>query len=225
MITVMDSGESLRKIRLLLLLLQTVVCNTRDFMEILNFLQSRQSMSAKHLGPPVPSEEQLAEIFQAAVTAPDHGSLRPWRFIIIEGEARKKLGDAFAEATKRREPDAAEEVIEAARSKPLRSPMIIAVCAIVQEDVSNVPVVEQVVSAGIAAHNIMMALNAMKFGSIMLTGVNAYDPMVKQELGLENKDRIVGFIYTGTPTSRIPFKSRPQYQNFITRYAPDSWGR
>jgi nitroreductase len=191
-------------------------------MEILNFLQSRRSMSAKHLGQPVPNEEQLAEIFQAAVTAPDHGSLRPWRFIVIEGEARKKLGDAFAEATRRREPDASEEAIENARSKPLRSPMIIAVCAIIRQDNPKVPVVEQVVSAGIAAHNIIMGLNAMNFGSILLTGANAYDPMVKQELGLEEKDSIVGFVYTGTPTSRIPVKSRPQYYNFVDHYTPKS---
>ena len=193
-------------------------------MEILNFLQSRQSMSAKHLGPPVPNEEQLAEIFQAAVTAPDHGNLRPWRFIIIEGEARNKLGDIFAVATRRREPDASEEVIEIARSKPLRSPMIIAVCAIIQEDNPKIPVVEQIVSAGIAAHNIMISLNAMNFGSIMLTGANAYDPKVKNELGLEEKDSIVGFVYTGTPTSRIPFKRRPQYQNFVAHYTPNSSG-
>ena len=62
----------------------------------------------------------------------------------------------------------------------------------------------------------------MNFGSILLTGANAYDPMVKQELGLEEKDSIVGFVYTGTPTSRIPVKSRPQYYNFVDHYTPKS---
>ena len=191
-------------------------------MEILEFLQSRQSIPAKMLTDPVPSQAQLGEIFQAAVAAPDHGKLQPWRFIIIEGEARHQLGDTFVRATQLREPDAHEERLEAIRSKPLRSPMIIAVCAIIEPDHPKTPEVEQIISAACAAHSVMMGLNALHFGAIMLTGPNAHDNTVKKELGLAARDVIVGFIYTGTQIDRLPAKSRPDYQAFLEYYTPNA---
>ena len=191
-------------------------------MEILEFLQSRQSIPAKMLAEPVPTQGQLGEILQAAVVAPDHGKLQPWRFIIIEGEARNQLGDTFARATKMREPDAHQEKLDAIRSKPLRSPMIIAICAIIQPDHPKAPEVEQIISAACAAHSVMMGLNALNFGAIMLTGPNAHDNMVKKELGLEEKDIIVGFIYTGTQIDSLPTKIRPDYQEFLEYYTPNA---
>ncbi|MBF0278050.1 MAG: nitroreductase family protein [SAR324 cluster bacterium] len=191
-------------------------------MDILNFLTARNSIAANKLIEPAPTSEQLGQIFQAAVSAPDHGRIHPWRFIVIEGDARKKLGDVFVRATKLREPDAYEGMLETLRSKPLRSPMIIAVCAIVEENHPKAPEVEQIISAGCAAHSLMMALNALNFGAILLTGPNAHDNLVKKELGLEEKDVIVGFVYTGTPEGEQPSKTRPDYQQFVEYFNPES---
>src|ERR1700761_8759734 len=85
--------------------------------------------SVKLLGEPGPDDEQLKIIFEAAVRAPDHGKLRPWRFFVIRGEARKRLSELFVEGLKRREPGANEDLIEKEREKPLRAPVTIAVVA------------------------------------------------------------------------------------------------
>ena len=74
----------------------------------------------------------------------------------------------------------------------------------------KIPEIEQMLSAGAAAHNVLLASNALGFGSIWLTGANAYDPYACDELGLEENERIIGFIYIGTPTIEIPPRPIPE---------------
>lgn len=185
-------------------------------MKALEALLSRQSARALSLKDPVPKGEDLAEILQAGMTAPDHGALRPWRFKIIEGAAREKLGDVFAEALILREPNSDQAALDSIRSKPLRSPMIIAVCAEIVDDHPKVPPVEQVVAAACAAQNIITAAHAKGYGAIMLSGWPAYDDHVKGALGLARKDAIVTFIYVGTPDGSSPVKDRASHEGFTS---------
>lgn len=184
----------------------------------LEFLQQRTSIPAKLLVEPAPDATQLREIIKAAVAAPDHGALRPWRFIVVEGDARKKLGDIFAKATHAREPDMDEEKVERQRLKPLRSPMILTVVCSITENHPKTPEVEQLLSAGAAAQQAMLAANALGFGAIWLTGPNAFDEQVKTALGVETKDRIVGFLYLGTSSISRPQVRRPDPDDFL-----ESW--
>ncbi|WP_425404139.1 nitroreductase family protein [Hwanghaeella sp.] len=183
-------------------------------MNALEAILSRQSARAVTLKDPVPSGEDLAEILQAGMTAPDHGALRPWRFKIIEGDARARLGDVFAEALILREPNSDKAALDSIRTKPLRSPMIIAVCAEITENHPKVPPVEQVVAAACAAQNVITAAHAKGYGAIMLSGWPAYDDHVKNALGLSRKDAIVTFIYMGTPDGTSPVKERPGHEAF-----------
>ncbi len=185
-------------------------------MQALEALYSRQSARAVTLSTPVPAGEDLAQILQAGMSAPDHGSLRPWRYMIIEGDARERLGDVFAEALSKRDPGADEAALDAIRSKPLRSPMIIAVCADVVEDHPKVPAIEQVVTAACAAQNVITAAHAKGYGAIMLSGWPAYDDHVKNALGLAPKDAIVTFIYMGTPNGDSPVKERPNHIEYTS---------
>ncbi len=189
-------------------------------MKILEFLQNRTSIPAKLLQDPAPGKNEIRQMIKAALAAPDHAALRPWKFIIIEGEAREKLGDLFVTASRNREPDLDREKLERQRDKPMRSPVIIAVTAKITENHPKTPVVEQVLSAGAAAQQILLAANALGYGSIWLTGPNAEDVSVKKALGLEEQDRIVGFIYLGT--SRIPKPNiiRPDVDEYMEYWNP-----
>lgn len=182
----------------------------------LEAILSRQSARAVTLKDPAPAGEDLAEILQAGMSAPDHGALRPWRFKIIEGEARERLGDIFAEALILREPNSDQAARDSIRSKPLRSPLIVAVCAEITEDHPKVPPIEQIVSAACAAQNVITAAHAKGYGAIMLSGWPAYDDHVKHALGLNRKDAIVTFIYMGTPDGSGPVKERPGHEAFTS---------
>lgn len=157
-------------------------------------------VSATELEEPGPDEAEEAKILAAALRAPDHGRLRPTRFVSIRGETRARFGEILAEALKRRNPRATPDLIERERQKAFRSPLIIVVAA---RFVSNVkiPAVEQLLSAGAAAQNVLIACHALGFGAVWKTGDAAYDDSVKEALGLKTSDAIVAFLYIGTSKS------------------------
>jgi nitroreductase len=170
---------------------------------------TRVSVPAKQLTDPAPEGPDLDTILEAAVRAPDHGGLRPWRFVLIRGRARECLGDVLAEAFRRREPDADQALVERQRAKPLRSPLIVTVVAHVDRAHPKVPEIEQVLAAGAAIENMLVAAHALGYGAIWLTGDGAYDRAVADALGLGLDERIVGFVYLGSPSGESPHPERP----------------
>ena len=149
--------------------------------------------------------------------APDHGRLRPWRFIAIRGEALNRFGDVLADTLQARSPAATPDMLVRERAKALRAPLIVAVAAHVQRG-GKIPEIEQVLSSGAAAQNIMLAAHAMGYGAMWKTGDPAYDPRVKQALGLDADDAIVAFIYLGTNTGGPRPTPRPTAQEFLTEW-------
>jgi nitroreductase len=137
-------------------------------------------------------------MLDAAMRAPDHGKLRPWRFLVLRGDARARFGALMAESLKRRDPTAPPPLLEKERVKPLRAPLIVVVAAEIVEG-HKIPAVEQLLAAGAAAQNLQLAAHALGFGAVWRTGAPAYDPFVKQALGFKVSDAIVGFMYLGTP--------------------------
>jgi nitroreductase len=163
-------------------------------MDALEALHTRSS--SPRLGGDPPAPAMLEKIFQAALRAPDHALLRPWRFLTIEGDARLKLGDLFAQAATLKDPEAAEAAVEKARGKPLRAPLIVVIIAKPTEHPS-VPAIEQVISAGTAAHGMLVAAHSLGVGAMWRTGGMAYHPHVMAGLGLGIDEQIVGFLYMG----------------------------
>lgn len=179
-------------------------------------LLSRQSVPPRLVDGPAPSQADIDDMLAAAVCAPDHGAIRPWRFHVIQGEALNRLGDLFVEALRKRDPDAPREAIEKEQGRPLRAPLIIAACAKIDQSRSNIPAVEQIVAVATASQNILLAAHDKGYGAMMLTGLNARDPHIKAAFGLEGPDEIVGFIYIGTPSGPAFEKERPDPAAFTT---------
>ncbi len=182
---------------------------------MINTLLSRASVKA--LGEPGPDDAQLRTIFEAAMRAPDHGKLRPWRFFVIRGEARSRLSELFVEGVKRREPEATEAQIEKERGKPLSAPVTIAVVAKTVAG-HKVPEIEQLLSAGAAAMNILNAIHALGFAAKWVTGANCYDAEFRRQFGLEAADQLIGFIHTGTPAANTPPPERPDPAQFVVEW-------
>ena len=180
-------------------------------------LLERHSTPAKALVEPAPDDKQLRLILKTALSAPDHGRLHPYRFISIRGEARRRLSEVFGEATRQREPDVEPAYLEKQKDKPLRSPLILVVVASIIES-PKIPEIEQMLAAGAAAHNVLLAANALGFGSIWLTGANAYDDHVRAELGIAGNEHIIGFIYLGTPAIDIPPRPIPEVSTHLTNW-------
>ena len=184
-------------------------------MDALTALTTRVSPAA--LDAPGPSDDALQKILEAAVAAPDHGRMRPWRFILIEGAAREKFGALLAQSLSRREPTAPAGKLEAERKKALRAPLIVVVAASVQPH-AKVPEIEQLVAVGAAAQNMLVAAYALGFGGFWRTGAIAYDAAMKHALGLTDTDAIIGFLYLGT--TKTPGQPRQTDIASVTRRWP-----
>ncbi len=170
-------------------------------MDAIEALLTRKSTAL--LEGPAPEGDDLQTILKAALRAPDHACLRPWRIILFQDDARNELGEIYAEALKKKYPEVQEAAIEKELKKPLRAPLVIAVIAKIQ-DHPKIPQSEQLLSAGAAAQNIMLAAHALGFGGIWRSGDVCFDETVKTRLGATGLDEIIGFLYLGTPKSHPP---------------------
>jgi nitroreductase len=182
---------------------------------VIDTLLSRASV--KLVGEPGPSDADLRLIFEAAVRAPDHGKLRPWRFFVIRGDARQELSDLFVAGILRREPGATVAQIVKEREKPLLAPLMIAV---ITKTVlgHKVPPIEQMLSAGAAAMNILNAIHELGFAARWVTGANCYDLVFKRDFGLDEADQLVGFIHVGTPLESLRVPERPDPGQFVIEW-------
>jgi len=165
-------------------------------MDALSALHGR--VSCPRLIDPAPQGETLRNIQKAAFRAADHARMRPWRFLILEGDSRDKLGELFIKAAfSKTEELITDKQKQRIASKPLRAPMIMVVIASLKQN-PKVPDIEQVISAGAAAQNMITAAYAQGVGAIWRTGDVAYDQVVMDGLGLSENEQIVGFLYLGT---------------------------
>lgn len=187
-------------------------------MDIVEFLKARGSTPWRVLGAPGPSEQEIQDFLEAAVAAPDHGAIRPWRFFVVRGEAREAMGEVFTAALLKRKPDADEATIEKDRDRMRRVPLLIVVAASITENHPKVPPSEQIVAAGLAAQGILLAAQAKGYGGVILTGDHAYDPQVRAALGLKDKDQIVAFLYIGTPEGKQRPKKRQPVEKFTREW-------
>lgn len=172
--------------------------------EILN----RVSTPARKLVAPGPTADEIGRIVSAGLSAPDHGGLRPWRFIHIPDAQRAALGDVFAAI--------ATDNPERAREKAMNAPCVIAVVARLAPDNPNVPVREQYASVGAAIAQMLLAANLLGFGAIMLSGARCQDPRLMTALGLEGNEELMGFLSVGTVSEPPKSKPRPALGDHLT---------
>lgn len=187
-------------------------------MDALDALINRVSVA--RLGEPAPTPEQRELLFRAALRAPDHGQLRPWRFLTVEGEAREALGELFARAELARDAQAPTAVLDKVRAMPLRAPLLVVVIGCLSEH-PKVPDSEQLLSAGCAAHGILLAAHALGLGAIWRTGALSHDATVHAGLGLAANERLLGFIYTGTPQNERRSPSPLDPAEFVANWTSD----
>ncbi len=183
--------------------------------EILQFLQQRNS--APKLTEPGPSTEELEQIFRAALRVPDHAWIRPWRFITITGERRQDFGELLEQCLVQRSPDADDAARTKARNSSLRAPLMVAVVVNISEH-PKVPPLEQRLSAGCAAHAILLATEASGFAGIWRTGAASLDRAVMTGLGLAPSEEIIGFLYLGTRAGAAKFIPARDTADFVSTW-------
>jgi nitroreductase len=165
-------------------------------MDLFEAIETRSS--AARLTGPGPNAEQLDRLMRAAAHAPDHGRLKPWRFIILDGPDRVLFAKAAAAAKRARVPAMTDEQMALEQEKFVRSPVIVLAACVLERSKTKVPEIEQVIAVGAAVENLFLAAHALGFGVMWKTGAAAYDPAVKAVVGLRPDDHIVAILHLGT---------------------------
>jgi nitroreductase len=187
--------------------------------DALDLLKTRKSISAPFLAAPPPSDAQLAEILTIASRVPDHGKLTPWRFILFKGDAGRKAGEALAKLYAAKNPEADETKLEEERKRLAQAPLVVAVVSRAAPH-PKIPEIEQLLSAGNAAMNVVLASHALGYAAQWTTGWIAYDEEAGRILGLHPGERFVGFVHIGTPTAPPTDRPRPIIADVVSEWRP-----
>jgi nitroreductase len=186
--------------------------------DAIELLLSRRSGSAKAMTGPGPSDEQLQTILTAAARVPDHGKLFPWRFIVFEGDARRRMGELLAQALSESEPQqATPERLEQERQRFLRAPVVVAVISRTREAIP-IPEWEQILSAGAVCQTMLIAAHALGFVANWLTEWCAFNPLVKDHIGLKSGERVAGFVYIGSSAVALEERVRPDLAKIVSHF-------
>ena len=181
------------------------------------FLTRRRSVKPDKLAEPGPTGEELTQILTAGSRVPDHKKLAPWRFIVFEGDARRRAGEIFATACQSEEKEPPSHVrLDTERGRFLRAPLVVAAVSSLKG--SKAPEWEQVLSAGALCYNTCLAANALGFGTCWITEWMAYSPTVKNALGLSADERIAGFLYIGRVSEKPEERERPELAQIVSYF-------
>jgi nitroreductase len=185
--------------------------------ETLNLLRTRRSVAPHLLGEPGPTAAELNDLLTIAARVPDHGRLTPWRFIVLEGEARHRIGEVIAAAYRADQPSADEARVAAERERLARAPLVVAVVSRAAPNV-KIPEWEQTLSAGAVCMSLVISANAMGFGTSWLTEWFGFDRRVLDALGLAPDETIAGFVHIGRVTTPPVERPRPVLADLVTRF-------
>ena len=184
---------------------------------VIDFLKNRRSVKPREMRGSGPSPAEIETILTIGARVPDHGKLAPWRFIVFQGDARLRAGDAIAQVFAKVNPDASTEEVDKQRGALSEAPLVIAVVSITREH-PKVPAWEQQLSAGAACMNIVTAAAAMGYAANWLTGWFAFDRDALAALGVAPNEKIAGFIHIGGLAQKPEDRPRPSVSDLVTRF-------
>ncbi|MEM7535677.1 MAG: nitroreductase [Chloroflexota bacterium] len=185
--------------------------------ETIELLLTRRSVVAKNQCEPGPTAVELETLLRCATRVPDHAKLTPWRIQVVQGEARERLGDIFAEVFQQNNTDASEDRVTFERQRPLRSPLVLIISTKI-ESTERIPRWEQILSGGAVCQNTLVAATALGYASQWLSEWPNYDETVKERLGIAPSDEILGFMYIGSVAEPPTERARPTLDDVVSYF-------
>jgi nitroreductase len=177
--------------------------------QLATLLHTRRTVLPKRLGAPGPGLAELEQILGAAASAPDHGGLVPWRFVVVPPPQRERLADVFAQALVQRDATATAEQQDQAREKAFRAPVLMLVVARMGPGHEEIPGTERILSAGCAIQNVLLTATALGFGSALTTGKALQSAGLRSLFALDEHDEPLCFISVGSVTTHKVGPARP----------------
>lgn len=190
-------------------------------MDLKTYLSARRTIPSVHLSEPGPDDDQLHEILTLASRAPDHGKLTRWRFVKIEGDARKQLGEICLNRAIQLAQEEGRVLSEAEKDKTVstfnHAPMVVALISTAKQH-PKIPVWEQELAVGAVGMNLVHASNGVGYSAQWLTGWMSYDSHITNKLGVTADEKIAGFFHIGTPQADPVERARPDVSTMVSNW-------
>jgi nitroreductase len=184
-------------------------------------MQTRRTILPKRLSAPGPDADQLALILGAAASAPDHGQLLPWRFVLVPADARAQLAEVFGAALLERDAAATPEQLAQARDKAQRSPLLLLAVVDGRRGDPDIDLFERIVSAGCAVQNLLLMATALGFGSALTSGKALKCEGLRRLFGLGDGEHALCFVNVGTVQARKGERLRPVPADYVSTLLAD----
>lgn len=181
----------------------------------LELLKTRRSPRIADLREPGPNAGEIEALLTAAARVPDHGKLVPWRFLVMQGEKKKTIADSLAGIFRKSHPDATEDQLRKEPERFKGAPLVVAVVSRAGKH-AKIPEWEQILSAGAACMNLVVAAHALGYGANWVTGWTAYERPALDLIGIKADERVAGFIHIGTPSAAQDERPRPALEDVVT---------
>lgn len=172
-------------------------------------LDARHNISPRRLVSPGPTSDELGLLMEAAATAPDHGLLTPWHFVLVPTASRATLGEAFARALIERDPGATTAQLQAAAEKAARAPCLLLAVAHLGDSDTGIPANERLISLGCAIQNILLCATALGYGSGLSSGRSLDSNAIRATFKLAPSERAICFVALGSIDRPRPPRVRP----------------
>lgn len=182
-------------------------------MDALDAIHTRRSVGRLPASPV--TRDEIDAVLHAAVCAPNHHLTFPWRFVVLQGDARRALGEVHARSIMDARPELPVGMFEKEAARLERAPVVI-VCIVAPTADDEVTRREDRDAVAASVQNLLLAAHARGLAGIWRTGAMADSEDVRADLGCRPQDAIIGFVYLGRATgTETPAASRPPLDDVV----------
>lgn len=184
-------------------------------LDTIELLRTRRSPRIPDLAEPGPDASEIETLLTVAARVPDHGKLVPWRFVVMRGEKKRQFAAALLPVFRASHPEATDDQLAKEPERFAGSPVVVAVVSRAGKH-ARIPEWEQILSAGAACMSLVVAAHALGYGANWVTGWAAYERPALDLLGVDEAERIAGFVHIGTPKATLEDRPRPPLSTITT---------
>jgi len=190
--------------------------------QLARLLNARHTVLPKRLGAPGPGQSELDQILGAAAAAPDHGTLVPWRFVIVPPQQRARLAAVFAQSLRESDAAATPDERGRAREKAFQAPVLMLAIVRLGPDNGEIPASERILSAGCAIQNMLLTATVLGYESALTSGKSLQSDGLRALFSLEEYEQPLCFISLGTMLNYKAGPERPALERYVSelKHAP-----
>ncbi len=186
-------------------------------MDVLEAIKSR--LSVRQFSERAITRQEIEQVLDAAIMAPNHRMTQPWRFHVMGPEARHAYGAILGsrKAKKVEDPVAAQAVIDKVAASERAVPSLIMVGMTLAE---NPEIREEDYAATMMAlQNLLLAARSLGLGTHVKSGAVMDDPRTRELLGIDAGERIIAMVQLGEPGGAPEAKPRRPAAD-LTKWLP-----